>query len=120
MRYLRYCYDSCAFNRTTVVRYLDVLLDNKLGCIAQYEYVIGRAMKTIGLVHRMCRDLRDVPCLKGLYCGLARPILDNATIFWCPSQAVWIFKRSNAPNNILLRSFGYTAATLTLQLAGTL
>ena len=45
-----------------------------------------KANRTLGLVKRVCRDIKDVHIRKALYCSLIRPQLEYATELWSPNQ----------------------------------
>ena len=83
---------------------------------SMFSFTRSRNPLTIGLIRRMCRYLRDVSCVKALYCSLIRPILEYASIVWCPSQAVWISKLERVQQYftrvLILGFFGDTSATL--------
>ena len=44
-----------------------------------------RANGTLGLIHRICRDISDTYTRKLLYCSTVRPKLENASELWFPS-----------------------------------
>ena len=45
--------------------------------------------RTLALVKRVCRDIKDVHIRKVLYCSLIRPQLEYATELWSPEQVIY-------------------------------
>jgi hypothetical protein len=48
-----------------------------------------KANRTLGLVKRVCRDIKDVHIRKALYCLLIRPQLEYASELWSPEQVTY-------------------------------
>ena len=85
-----YSLNSVVLNRVNVIRDLGVLLDAKLSFNQHIERTINQANSVLGMICAMANDVRDPMCLKALFCSLVRPILEYASVVWCPASSVWI------------------------------
>jgi hypothetical protein len=80
-------------NNAAVTRAVDCVMDLglKLSCnldpSAHIEYMCCKALKTLGLVMRLTKDLRLKSSLKTLFCALVRPILEYGAVVWDPHTA---------------------------------
>lgn len=87
-----YRIDGTLLRRVDQVNDLGVLLDPKLDFRLHYSSVISKANRQLGFISKIARDFKDPHCLKALYCSLVRPILENASIVWCPYEMTWILR----------------------------
>ena len=83
-----YSFNSVVLNR--VIRDLGVLLDSKLLFNRHIERTINRANSLLVIICAMANYVHDPICIKALLCALVRPILQYASIVWCPVSLVWI------------------------------
>ena len=70
---------------------LGVLLDSKLSINLHRSNIIAKATRQLGFISKIA-DFNDPYCLKALYCSLVRPILEYASMVWCPNQLVWTIR----------------------------
>ena len=68
---------------------LGILLDAKLTFNLHRSAVISKAIRQLGFITKIARVFKDPHCLKTLYCSLVRPLIENASLIWCPHQLVW-------------------------------
>ncbi len=66
---------------------LGVLVTCDLAWDAHIKSICAKANKVLGLVKRVCRDIRDVETRKLLYCALVRPNIEYAGSLWSPYTA---------------------------------
>lgn len=78
--------------RVSEVHDLGVQLDAKLMFDCQRSMVISKATQRLGFIFKIAKDFNDPHCLKALYCSLVRPILENASVVWCPHQVSWCLR----------------------------
>ena len=74
-----YSLSNTVLPRTSLVRDLVVLWDDKLTLNDHYESVTARANRNLGLIYRLASNFSDPICLKVLYCSLVRPTLEYAS-----------------------------------------
>lgn len=87
-----YNIDGAVLTRVTEVLDLGVQLDTKLAFDSQRSMVISKATQRLGFIFKIAKDFDDPHCLKALYCSLVRPILENASVVWCPHQVSWCLR----------------------------
>ena len=73
-------------NRVRSVKDLGILVTDDLRWAQHISEITFKANRTLGLVKRVCRDIKDVHIRKALYCSLIRPQLEYATELWSPNQ----------------------------------
>ena len=99
--------DKCKavrLSRKRTVRIINYTLDNKrLECVKSVRdlgttvyadlrwsqhisEITSKANRTLGLIKRVCRDMRDLDTRKCLYCTLVRPLLEYSSELWSPSE----------------------------------
>lgn len=87
-----YCIEGVMLRRVEKVSDLGVLLDPKLDFRLHYSSIISKANRQLGFISKIAREFTDPHCLKALYCSLVRPILENASVVWCPYEVSWILR----------------------------
>lgn len=87
-----YYIDGNLLRRVDRVNDLGVLLDPKLDFRLHYSSIIAKANRQLGFISKIARDFKDPHCLKALYCSLVRPIIENASVVWCPYEVTWILR----------------------------
>jgi hypothetical protein len=68
---------------------LGILVTDDLRWSQHISEITLKANRTLGLVKRVCRDIKDVHSRKVLYCSLIRPQLEYATELWSPEQVTY-------------------------------
>ena len=79
-------------SRTSLIRDLGVLWDDKLSLNEHLESVFASASRTLGLIYRLTRDFRDPLCIKLLYCSLVKSTLEYASVVFGPVRFGWILR----------------------------
>lgn len=77
-------------NRSTAVKDLGILIDNKLKFTEHISLTIAKAFAMVGFVKRNTQSFNDIYCLKALYCSLIRSILEYGVQVWAPYHTVHI------------------------------
>lgn len=72
--------------RADTVRDLGVLLKNNLDFGEHISNICGKALKTLGLINRMCCRSLSISTFRTLYIALVRPYLEYSVIVWHPYQ----------------------------------
>ena len=66
----------------------------------------------------MANDVRDPMCLKALFCSLVSPILEYASVVWCPVSSVWIKRAESVQRRFtriaIRRLLGQSGASIPL------
>ncbi|XP_046660241.1 uncharacterized protein LOC124354079 [Homalodisca vitripennis] len=81
-----YILQNFTLRRVTEVKDLGILLTANLDFGAHISNVCGKALKTLGLVNRICRQGLSASSLKTLYVALVRPIMEYSVVVWSPHQ----------------------------------
>ena len=63
---------------------LGITITNNLSWFKHIEEIVSKANRTLGLVKRLCRDIKDTNTRKLLYCTVVRPKLEYCSSLWSP------------------------------------
>ncbi len=63
---------------------LGITITNNLSWSKHIEEIVSKANRTLGLVKRLCRDIKDTNTRKLLYCTVVRPKLEYCSSLWSP------------------------------------
>ena len=88
IRNTSYTVNGIPIERTNAMKDLGVILDSKLSFDQQTEQVITRGNQLLVvccMLFRVTKDFKDPICIKALYCGITRPVLEYACVGWKPS-----------------------------------
>lgn len=96
-----YNIDGVSLQRVDRVKDLGVILDPKLDFRLHYQEIISKANRQLGFISKIAKDFTDPHCLKSLYCSLVRPILENASVIWCPYEVTWILRLERVQKRFL-------------------
>ena len=83
---IHYDMNGVLLNRVRSVKDLGILVTDDLHWAQHTLEITLKANRTLGLVKRVCRDIKDVHIRKALYCSLIRPQLEYATELWSSNQ----------------------------------
>ena len=83
---IHYDMNGVLLDRVRSVKDLGILVTDDLRWAQHISEITLKANRTLGLVKRVCRDIKDVHIRKALYCWLIRPQLEYATELWSPNQ----------------------------------
>ena len=67
-----------------ITKDLGVLITNNLSWSKHIESIVSKANKTLGLIKRICREVKNINTRRILYCTLVRPKLEYASSVWSP------------------------------------
>lgn len=76
--------------RTSQVRDLGVILDEKFTFEAHIDHITSKAYKSLGFVIRNSQQFKSPLCLKTLYYCYVRSILECASVVWRPFYKKYI------------------------------
>lgn len=71
-------------DRKQTIKDLGVLLDSELTFKCHISYIVSKASSRLGFIFRFAKNFKDIYCLKALFCGLVRPLLESSSVVWCP------------------------------------
>lgn len=60
------------------------MIDSKLTFKDHVSYIVSKASAQLGFVFRFAKKIKDIYCLKSLYCSIVRPILEYSSVVWSP------------------------------------
>ena len=80
------CVCDAPVPRVSLSKDLGVFFDPSLSFKEHTDYVNNKANKSLGYICRMSTEIRDLFCLKSLYCCWVRSILEYACVIWSPVQ----------------------------------
>ena len=63
---------------------LGVHMDHKLNFNYHIEKIVNKASRTLGVIKRYAKEFRDPYATKLLFTSVVRPILEYASVVWCP------------------------------------
>ena len=63
---------------------LGIIVSNNMSWNRHIEETVMRANKTLGLLKRVCKEMRDPNIRKLLYCALVRPKVEYGSNLWSP------------------------------------
>ena len=80
----QYSINENILEQVSIIKDLDVLITNNLSWLRHIESIVLMANKTLGLVKRICRDMKNINTRRILYCTLLRPKLEYTSCMWSP------------------------------------
>ena len=80
----KYVINENIVEQVTIIKDLGVLIANNLCWSKHIESIVSSANKTLGLVKRICKEVKSTNMRKTLYCALVRPKLEYASSVWSP------------------------------------
>ena len=78
----QYSINENILEHVSIIKDLGVLITNNLFCSKHIESFVSKANKTLGLIKRICRDVKNINTRRILYCTLVRPKLEYASSVW--------------------------------------
>jgi len=97
---MTFCRTSCiSFNYTinnsplepgNIFKDLGVLMDPKLCFTPHIKSIVCSASRTLGFIKRWAKEFNDPYATKLLFVSIVRPILEYASIVWCPRYNCYI------------------------------
>jgi hypothetical protein len=67
---------------------LGITITNNLSWSKHIEEIVSKANRTLGLVKRLCGDIKDTNTRKLLYCTVVRPKLEYCSSLWSPYTGI--------------------------------
>ena len=80
----QYVINENIVEQAPIIKDLGVLITNNLSWSKHIESIVSSANKTLGLVKRICKVVKNTNTRKILYCALVRPKLEYACSVWSP------------------------------------
>ena len=80
----QYVINENIVEQVPIIKDLGVLITNNLCWSKHIESIVSSANKTLGLVKRICKEVKNTNTRKILYCALVRPKLEYASSVWSP------------------------------------
>ena len=80
----QYVINENIVEQVPIIKDLGVLITNNLCWSKHIESIVSSANKTLGLVKRICKEVKNTNTRKTLYCALVRPKLEYASSVWSP------------------------------------
>ena len=75
---------NTALVRSTCIRDLEVLLDQKMPFRPHIDSVVVKENQLLSLITRTCSELTDPMCVKSIFCAIVRSCLEYCCPIWCP------------------------------------
>lgn len=94
---------------------LGVLLDTKLKFNLHINKIVNKAASVLGFMKRYAKEFNDPYITKLLYMSLVRPILEYASVVWCPRYDCYCIAIESIQKQFLLfclRSLGWDYTNL--------
>lgn len=85
-----YVIGDSSMERLSVIRDLGVLFDRELSFNEHIDYIVNKAIKTLGFIKRTLSDFNSLCCFKVLYCSYVRSIVEYASTVWTPYYQKYI------------------------------
>lgn len=79
-----------SLRREHKVRDLGIIHDSKLLFDEHVDYIVKKALKSLGFIMRLSREFKHVKSFKILYCTYVRSILEYASEIWNPRYNIYI------------------------------
>ncbi|XP_077287764.1 uncharacterized protein LOC143912355 [Arctopsyche grandis] len=87
--------------RNTVIRDLGVLHDSHLLFDKHIDYIVSKALRSLGFILRISTDIKCLKSIKILYCAFVRSNLEYASQVWNPRYATYIDRIENVQNKFI-------------------
>ncbi|XP_046688383.1 uncharacterized protein LOC124374166 [Homalodisca vitripennis] len=100
-----YTVNDTTLRRTAEVRDLGITFTQSLAWDRHVGVACSRALRNLGLIHRLARTLSNPHSLRILYCTLVRPHLEYCGVIWSPHQ-VYLKDALEAVQRRFLRLIG--------------
>ena len=79
-----YTLDDLELENVPYITDLGIIVSNNMSWNRHIEATVMRANKNLGLLKRVCKEMRDPNIRKLLYCALVRPKLEYGSNLWSP------------------------------------
>ena len=79
-----YSINGHTIEQVTTMKDLGVIMSKDLSWSRHIESIVSQANKTLGLIKRTCKDVKNVQTRRTLYCALVRSKLEYASNVWSP------------------------------------
>ena len=79
-----YSINGHIIEQVTNMKDLGVIVSKDLSWSRHIESIVSQANKTLGLIKRTCKDVKNVQTRRTLYCALVRSKLEYASNVWSP------------------------------------
>ena len=79
-----YSINGNIIEQVTNMKDLGVIVSKDLSWSRHIESIVSQANKTLGLIKRTCKDVKNVQTRRTLYCALVRSKLEYASNVWSP------------------------------------
>jgi hypothetical protein len=80
----QYSINENILEQVSTFKDLGVLISNNLSWSKHIESIVSKANKTLGLIKRICKEVKNTNTRRILYCALVRPKLECASSVWSP------------------------------------
>jgi hypothetical protein len=80
----QYSINENILEQVSTIKDLGVLISNNLSWSKHIESIVSKANKTLGLIKRICKEVKNINTRRILYCALVRPKLEYASSVWSP------------------------------------
>jgi hypothetical protein len=80
----QYSINENILEQVSTFKDLGVLISNNLSWSKHIESIVSKANKTLGLIKRICKEVKNTNTRRILYCALVRPKLEYASSVWSP------------------------------------
>ncbi len=79
-----YSVNGHIIEQVTNLKDLGVVVSKDLSWSQHINSIVSKANKTLGLIKRICKEVKNVKTRRTLYCALVRPKLEYASNVWSP------------------------------------
>ena len=79
-----YSIDESILEQVLYIKYLGVMISSDLSWSKHIESIVSKANRTLGLIKRICKEIKDTDTRRILYCALVRPKPEYASSVWSP------------------------------------
>lgn len=83
-----YSFNGVTIDKTSVIRDLGVLFDEKLLFTEHIDMISTKAFKNLGFILRTCKNFKNVDAIKSVYFAYTRSILEYACSIWSPQYII--------------------------------
>jgi hypothetical protein len=80
----RYSINENILEQVSTIKDLGVLISNNLSWLEHIESIDPKTNKTLGLIKRICKEVKNTNTRRILYCVLVRRKLEYASSMWSP------------------------------------
>jgi hypothetical protein len=82
----QYSINENILEQVSTIKDLGVLISNNLISWSKHmDNIVSKANKTLGLVKRICKEVKNTNTRRILYCALVSPKLEYASSVWSPT-----------------------------------